>query len=650
LNRVFYLILVSFHGSNPITLIINHIIFIFGVSGSGKTTIGRLLSNQLNLPFFDADDFHPASNIAKMKSGHPLNDDDRKGWLETLNELARQKLNKNGAIISCSALKESYRELLCKGIKDNTQWVYLKGSKGLILARMESRPNHFMPKELLDSQFDALETPDYGIHISIESSPRQIVNQLASQFSKPTEFGIIGLGVMGKSLARNFAEKGLSLSLFNRHMEGQEENIAADFISQYPELEKCLGFDDIAQFVNSLEVPRKILIMVSAGDPVDHIINELMNVLQTDDIIIDGGNSYYKDTNRRLALLNKQGINYIGLGVSGGEEGALKGPSLMPGGDLSAYKRMENVLKSISAKDYEGNPCCRFIGNEGAGHFVKMVHNGIEYAEMQLIAEIYSILRYINKINPDNISEILTDWNRSEVQNYLLESTATILKKKTGDDYVLDSILDQASHKGTGAWTSMAAAELGVPFTMGTAALNARFISSLKESRVNISKKIDLERNTDTLDLNSIKQAYKLARIINHTQGFALIEEASRTYNWNIDLKDVANVWTNGCIIASKLMIELANLLEKESILIENAVIINQIKVNHKGLKKTVLGTLQGNFPIPCLTETLNYINAISQAEGVGNLIQAQRDFFGAHTYKLKDNPNGPSHHTNWLE
>ncbi|RZV70547.1 MAG: NADP-dependent phosphogluconate dehydrogenase [Flavobacteriaceae bacterium] len=463
-----------------------------------------------------------------------------------------------------------------------------------------------------------------------------------------SEFGIIGLGVMGKSLARNFSSKGFNLSLFNRHVSGKEENVAKEFIKVHDELRICQSFDDLEKFVSSLETPRKILIMVNAGEAIDSVISDLLDFIQPNDILIDGGNSHYKATNRRKNKLSEANVQFVGMGVSGGEEGALKGPSLMPGCDQQAYSKIEHYLKEIAAKDYEGNPCCRFIGNEGAGHFVKMVHNGIEYAEMQLIAEIYSILRYINKIDPNNISEILTDWNRSEIQNYLLESTAIILKKKTGDDYVLDSILDQASHKGTGAWTSMAAAELGVPFTMSTAALNARFISSLKETRVKISKEIELKRDAEPLDLNSIKHAYKLARIVNHIQGFMLIESASKSYSWNIDLKNVAKVWTNGCIIASKLMIKLANNLEKDSSLIENTLMFDQVKMNYTDLKRTVSGALQGSFPIPCLSESLNYINAITQADGVGNLIQAQRDFFGAHTYKLKDDPEGPSHHTEW--
>jgi len=464
-----------------------------------------------------------------------------------------------------------------------------------------------------------------------------------------TEFGIIGLGVMGKNLARNFAKNGYSLSLFNRHVEGLEENIANDFIHEFPELKDCLGFDDLKSFVNSLEVPRKILIMVNAGKAVDSVIEQLLTQIEPKDILIDGGNSHYKNTDTRGELISRRGIHYIGMGVSGGEEGALNGPSLMPGGDIKAYSQIEHYLNKIAAKNINGTPCCQFIGKDGAGHFVKMVHNGIEYGEMQLIAEIYSVLRFNNDLEPSEVSAIFMKWNNSSHRNYLLESTTEILRKKEGEDYLIDLILDKASHKGTGSWTTIAAAELGIPFTVASSALNARYISALKEMRSNLSSVYKLkQKSINNIGIEQLKNAYQLARIVNHHQGFQLIGQASLINNWDIDLKKVAMVWTNGCIIASQLMEALVKILDSDKTILENSSISDQINAQHEHLKSVVVGALEVNIPIPCLTESLNYINSITRAKGTGNIIQAQRDFFGSHTYKRIDDPEGHSHHTNW--
>ncbi len=464
-----------------------------------------------------------------------------------------------------------------------------------------------------------------------------------------TEFGIIGLGVMGKSLARNFAKNDYRLSLFNRHVKGIEENIAIDLIQEFPELKECHGFDDLESFVNSLEVPRKILIMVNAGKAVDSVIEQLLIHLQPEDILIDGGNSHYKNTDVRNKLLSSRDIHYFGMGISGGEEGALNGPSLMPGGDLKAYSQIEHYLNKIAAKDLNGAPCCQFIGKEGSGHFVKMVHNGIEYGEMQLIAEIYSILRYNNDLDPYEISAIFMEWNEASLDSYLLESTAEILKKKEGGNFLIDLILDKASHKGTGSWTTIAAAELGIPFTIASSALNARYISAFKKMRSDLSTVYNLKQKSfHNIEIEQLKNAYQLARIVNHHQGFQLIDQASIAYNWNIDLKKVAMVWTNGCILASQLMEVLVKVLGLNKTILENNKISDQINSQHDYLKSVIVQALENNLPIPCLTESLNYLNSITLAKGTGNIIQGQRDFFGSHTYKRIDDPEGPSHHTNW--
>lgn len=623
------------------------IVFVIGVSGCGKSTIGKLLSEKLGTPFFDGDDFHPESNITKMKSGQPLTDKDRSGWLKTLNDLVKEEASKKGAVIACSALKESYRRILSDDI-NNVDWIYLNGSKEIIAERIQARTGHFMPGKLLDSQFDTLEIPEYGIHVEIKNSPENILTEILHDLEHMKEFGIVGLGVMGKGLARNLARQGFKLSLYNRHVKGLEENVSSKFITEFQELNQCSGYDNVKQFVESLITPRKILIMVQAGEVVDQVINELLNYIEKGDILIDAGNSHYSDTNKRMTSLTNKGINFIGLGVSGGEEGALNGPSLMPGGSRKAYSLIEKFLLSIAAKGINNDPCCNYIGTEGAGHFVKMVHNGIEYAEMQLIAECYSILRFGQGLEPVEISNIFNTWNNSELESYLLASTTTILKKRKGDDYLIDLIHDKASHKGTGKWTTITAAELGIPFTMSSAALNARYVSALKDMRVRVSKNLKLKREMHSLDIDAIKNGYMIARVINHCQGFQLIEKASIDYDWEIDLSAVAKVWSGGCIIASALMNELSTLLSEETSLFESQSIQKQLSTNYEDLKNSVSRVLQMGFPIPCFSESLNYLNAIAQENGIGNIIQAQRDLFGAHTYRLKKDPEGESHHTNW--
>jgi 6-phosphogluconate dehydrogenase len=516
------------------------IYFIIGVSGCGKTTIGKGLSEKLNIPFFDADDFHSEANVAKMAAGHPLNDDDRMGWLKALNEKATEQVkNKSGAIIACSALKEKYRSILSENIENQVHWIHLNGDFELIFERMKHRINHYMPAGLLKSQFDALEKPEYGIHISINQTPEQILTEILKKTHEKKEFGLVGLGVMGKSLARNLAGKGFKLALYNRYVKNIEEHIAEKFVENYTELENCAGFENMAEFVDKLQKPRKIFLMVNAGKVTDLVINELTTLLEKDDIIIDGGNSHYLDTERRIELLKAQGIDFIGTGVSGGEEGALKGPSIMPGGSKTAYDKVAPYLTAIAAHDKTNGTCCTYIGEGGAGHFVKMVHNGIEYAEMQLLAEVYALMRYGNKLEPDQISMVLNDWNQSSLGSYLLEITAKILQKKEGEKYLIDQILDKAGNKGTGSWTTETMAEAGIPATLISAALFARFVSSFIEKRNYYTRLFQMEADySQPIEIVDIKNGYSLARLVNHQQGFQLISEVSKQKNWNINLTD----------------------------------------------------------------------------------------------------------------
>ncbi len=620
-----------------------------GVSGVGKSTIGKLLADQLSIPFFDGDDYHPEANKKKMANGHPLNDDDRYDWLLNLNRLANDQIANTSCVIACSALKESYRELLKKGIETNIKWVLLHGTFDQVLERIQQRTSHFMPTSLLKSQFDTLEEPIEALKINIRETPQKITTFIVNELQKKSEFGIIGLGVMGKSLARNLASHNFTLSMFNRHVAKLEENIAEDFKNEHSELSKTLAFDDLTKFVNSLQSPRKIMLMVNAGKPVDAVVKSLIPLLSKDDVIIDGGNSHYKKTQERIDLLNNHQIHFIGAGVSGGEQGALKGPSIMPGGNADAYKLIQPYLESIAAKNKHNQPCCTYIGSGGSGHFIKMVHNGIEYAEMQLLAEAYFILQNAGK-NPDEIADILESWSTA-ASSYLLEITISILRKKEEGGWLIDNILDTSGNKGTGNWTTIATAELGMPSTMIPASLFARYISAFKTERIEMNEVYSTDRNNIFLiDEGELLNAYQLARIVNHHQGFKLLSQASNTYDWNLNLSKIAGIWTNGCIIRSTLMEELIDLLKNDDNILLNSTIVLQVKALRSSLNRVVSQAVLHEITIPCLSEATNFLNGYSTANSSANIIQAQRDFFGAHTYQRVDDASGTFYHTNWEE
>ncbi|MEN8125293.1 MAG: decarboxylating NADP(+)-dependent phosphogluconate dehydrogenase [Bacteroidota bacterium] len=623
------------------------VIFIIGVSGVGKSTIGNLLSKQLSIPFFDGDDFHSKKNKNKMATGQSLNDEDRYGWLLELNNLAKKQIQHNSCIIASSALKESYRDILKKDIEINVKWILLHGSFNQILDRIKQRKGHFMPTSLLNSQFETLEVPKEALPIDISNTPKKIITIIQNELLNKSEFGIIGLGVMGKSLSRNLASKGFTISIYNRHVLGLEESVALNFIKEFSELSDAMPFDNLRDFVNSLQRPRKIMLMVNAGEIIDLIIKKLIPYLSENDTIIDGGNSYYKDTHRRVGFLKKKNIHFLGAGISGGEEGALNGPSIMPGGDKTAYKIVKPFLEAIAAKDVKGNPCCNYMGKAGSGHFIKMIHNGIEYVEMQLLAEAYQILRSSGK-NPDQIATILSSW-KSEVDSYLLEITIDILKRKEGNKWLIDEILDKAGNKGTGNWATITTAELGVPSTLITSALFARYLSSYKEERIKINKEyISESKIKSNIDIEDLLKAYQLARLINHHQGFKLIYEASNSYGWELNLSEIARIWTNGCIIRSSLMSELSNVLEETNNIFFNKKIKSQIKELRPSLNKVVSQSILSQVPIPNLSEAVNFLNGYSEANSSANLIQAQRDYFGAHTYQRINDPSGKFYHTNW--
>lgn len=614
---------------------------IMGVSGSGKTTIGKLLAQQLHLPFYDADDFHPEANKLKMASGIPLNDADRIPWLQTLQRAIQTW--PQGAVLACSALKESYRQILSEGNK--LECIFLKGDYETLWKRMEER-THFMKPELLQSQFDILEPPSYGIHISVIDTPEKILSEIISKLPSASlsQFGIIGMGVMGRSLAQNLVNNGISLSVYNRPIEAEKEVIPSLLSSiNSPILQ---GFTEIQSFIDSLEKPRKILMMIPAGQPVDTIISEITPLLYENDILMDGGNSHYKDTQRRELQLQQLAIRYLGIGISGGEQGALTGPSMMVGGSEEAYEKVKVILEAISAKDLKNKSCVSRFGNNGAGHFIKTIHNGIEYAEMQLLAEVYGLLR--NSLSNDEIAKVLSDWNQGECAGFLLETTMAVLLKKEDDEFLLNKILDVAGSKGTGTWSSNVALQLGFPATILTAAVMERSLSTQKSLRSFLSKKLNSDSFSVTVDIEKLKRAYQFARILNHQQGLQLIETTSIAEGWNVEIADVVRVWTNGCILKSELLKEMHPMLEINSNVLMNDTMFTFLKENENDCSEIIQLGMEQRTALPCFSAALNYWLGISTSYSTANLIQAQRDAFGAHTYKRIDKPEQESFTTRW--
>lgn len=616
---------------------------IMGVSGCGKSTIGQKLSEELGIPYVDADDYHPSQNVEKMSKGFPLNDDDRLPWLQNLNALLTKNSN-TGTILACSALKESYRQILSNRI--DVIWIYLKGDFELIQSRLKQRKGHFMSDALLQSQFDTLEEPSYGTHISIDQSPENIIKSILNSFSDMKgSLGIIGLGVMGKSLALNAAEKGISVSVYNRASEG-EEYIVRDFLEENTDF-TFSGFTDLEGFVSSLEQPRKILLMIKAGTAVDYVSKAILPYLSEGDILIDGGNSYFPDTERRCKSLKEKGIHFIGMGVSGGEDGARKGPSMMPGGDQKAYAKVATILETIAAEDKNGHSCCAFVGKDGAGHFVKMIHNGIEYGEMQLLAEVYSLLSKTKSY--EEISEILSEWNLGEHHSFLLETTIQILKEKDENGYVLDQILDKSGSKGTGSWSARTALELGKAPSVMTAAVFERYISSLKADRERNSRRLPVhEKSPEEIDIAALKDAFLFTKTINLQQGFDVIQMASKEYNWEINLSEVARIWTNGCIIKSTQMEVISETFKTVSNLLDDSKIFDQLSKNEQSTQEIISYAAKHRIPLSCFSNAFNYWISITLEKLPANLIQAQRDFFGAHTFQKVGDATEAFYHHQW--
>lgn len=465
------------------------------------------------------------------------------------------------------------------------------------------------------------------------------------------QIGLIGLAVMGENLLMNMESKGFRVACYNRTVQK-----VTNFITGRGKGKNILGAYSLEELVFMLEKPRRIMIMVKAGSPVDELIESLIPLLEPGDIIIDGGNSHFPDTIRRTKYIESKGLYYIGMGVSGGEEGALNGPSLMPGGSKEAWIHVKDLFQAISAKLDDGSRCCTWIGDNGAGHFVKMVHNGIEYGDMQLICEAYDLMRKLLKMTPDAMHQVFKKWNEGELDSYLIEITANILGFKDQDGTALvDKILDTAGQKGTGKWTSIAALDEGVPLTLISEAVYARCLSALKDERVVASKTFNqitphFDGNVEEI-IEDIRQALYAAKIISYAQGFSLLHTAANTYKWDLNYGDIALIWRGGCIIRSAFLGKIKEAFIKNPNL-NNLMLDDYFKNTLESLscsfrKVVALATLNG-IPVPAMSSALAYFDSYKSEFLPANLLQAQRDYFGAHTYERLDTQRGEFHHTNW--
>ncbi|MBY6051306.1 NADP-dependent phosphogluconate dehydrogenase [Cytobacillus firmus] len=466
-----------------------------------------------------------------------------------------------------------------------------------------------------------------------------------------SQFGVIGLAVMGKNLAMNIESRGYSVSVFNRSREKTDEML------KEVEERNFKGTYTIEEFVDSLEKPRKIMLMVKAGGPTDATIEQLKPLLDKGDILIDGGNTFFVDTQRRNKELSELGIHFIGTGVSGGEEGALKGPSIMPGGQKEAYELVAPIFQDIAAK-VNGEACTTYIGPDGAGHYVKMVHNGIEYGDMQLISESYFLLKNVLGLTAEELHEVFADWNKGELDSYLIEITADIFTKKdkeTGKPLV-DVILDTAGQKGTGKWTSQSALDLGVPLPIITESVFARFISAMKEERVNASKvlrgPVASEFTGDKKAfIESVRKALYMSKICSYAQGFAQMRAASEEYGWDLKYGDIAMIFRGGCIIRAQFLQKIKEAYDREPGL-KNLLLdpyFKEIVESYQDAAREIISVaVKNGIPVPCFAAALSYYDSYRTETLPANLLQAQRDYFGAHTYQRTDKEG--IFHTNWME
>ncbi len=468
---------------------------------------------------------------------------------------------------------------------------------------------------------------------------------------KKADIGLVGLAVMGENLVMNMASKGFTVAVYNRTTEKVKNFVAGRAAGK-----SILGAYSLSELVEKLEKPRKVFMMVKAGEAVDKLIEQLLPLLEEGDILIDGGNSHFPDTVRRTAYVESRGLLYVGCGVSGGEEGALNGPSLMPGGSPAAWPYVRDIFRAICAKVEDGSPCCDWVGENGAGHFVKMVHNGIEYGDMQLICEAYQLMRDGLGMTSDEMHEVFARWNETELDSYLIEITRDILGyRDENGETVVEKILDTAGQKGTGKWTAVAALDEGVPLTLIGEAVFSRCLSAQKEERVAAAEVFPRTIPAFTGDkaafIECIRKALYASKIISYAQGYTLMRTAAKTYGWNLNYGGIALMWRGGCIIRSVFLGKIKEAYDKNPEL-TNLLLDDYFAKTIKGLipawREVVSYAVKAGIPMPAFSSALNYFDGYTTAALPANLLQAQRDYFGAHTYERLDHPRGEFFHTNW--
>ncbi|HUX12665.1 MAG TPA: decarboxylating NADP(+)-dependent phosphogluconate dehydrogenase [Spirochaetia bacterium] len=468
---------------------------------------------------------------------------------------------------------------------------------------------------------------------------------------KKADIGLIGLAVMGQNLVMNMCDHGYTVAAYNRTAEKTD-----DLVNGPGKGMAIIPAYEIDKFVASLSKPRKIMLMVKAGDVVDKFIQTLVPHLEAGDVIIDGGNSHFPDTARRTKSLAEKGILYIGTGISGGEEGARNGPSIMPGGNPAAWPLVKNVLQDIAAKTDDGEPCCEWVGEDGAGHYVKMVHNGIEYGDMQLISEAYQLMKAGLGLSHEEMHRVFSEWNRGELDSYLIEITADILNFRDADGSPLvEKILDSAGQKGTGKWTGINALEMGMPVTLIAEAVFARCLSALYDERQLAAKTLAGPsaqfKGDKKAFVDDIRQALLASKIVSYAQGFMLIREAEKEYGWKINYGGVANMWRGGCIIRSVFLGDIRKAFDKKSDLYNLMLDIyfrGVLERCQNSWRRVVAESAYMGIPVPAFATSLAFYDGYRSAQLPANLIQAQRDYFGAHTYERTDRPRGQFFHTNW--
>lgn len=468
---------------------------------------------------------------------------------------------------------------------------------------------------------------------------------------KKADIGLVGLAVMGENLVMNMESKGFTVAVYNRTVEKVDA-----FVNGRGKGLNIIGTHSLEDLVANLERPRKVFLMVKAGAAVDGMIDTLIPLLEPGDIIIDGGNSHFPDTIRRTAHVESKGLLYVGTGVSGGEEGALKGPSMMPGGSPAAWPFVKPIFQAICAKVEDGSPCCDWVGENGAGHFVKMVHNGIEYGDMQLICECYQLMRDLLGMSDDEMHEVFAAWNKTELDSYLIEITRDILGFKDEDGSALvEKILDTAGQKGTGKWTGIAALDEGVPLTLIGEAVFARCLSAMKAERVVAAKAFARPKPVFTGDkaafVEALRQALFASKIVSYAQGYTLMRTAAKTYNWNLNYGGIALMWRGGCIIRSVFLGKIKEAYDNNPEL-SNLLLDPYFKETVEKLvpawRTVAAAAVSNGIPAPAMTSALSYFDGYTSERLPANLLQAQRDYFGAHTYERIDQPRGEFFHTNW--